>query len=870
MFDIFSRIKDRSAVRARPTGIPTPNNKKPAVQQKPKVDRNNQNRVEDRNVAENNQKNQQKSGLKVPVKSLVRQYQNSSSKSPEHKTAVDSTNQKGIPKSNEASQRSLKTKAPPPPPPRTPKPTPVATTAASKADPNAQTPNSHNPSHHGGTSYPHKGFSYVSSGFTPKIEAKETSERNLKLPSNLSTSTESNKERSPFRNHAKNLGSDSAHNSSKSPLMQPRTYAGSSMASQTQFSTVSQGEHNIPKLLKPKSYEHRSKSIGSNPTSPTSTVSSASIESVKTQQLVSERKETAPVSAPSLYSRASRSFKGNQPKPFAIPEVPDLSSLCISNNTNLAFQTAEKTISEASKRLSSPVSTGSQISVALTSSDGSLEKNKTNNSKKGLFGFRKLVSSKNVANNKQNSKRIQSEEAASTELPDAQNSSREAAPFPVSSQYDTSVRSSSLLESTSSDEFPRLPWKNGVKPSNALSKKASIPKTDLLHSLLNHKSDPSKVANENRNSHSPSSSLYSDSDREASTGPSGLTGVLKNNNLVKSTSASSILTDSGASNLSATPSVKMKKVSFQDNVTVCDGNSISTFSNNLRHPEFDDRVSVGGFGGQSLSHDVTESESLSRECAIVRPWQATTQSTAFVEESSVIAVSPTSYISYQSNIYPHSYTSYGTHQSAVAAAIETITAGTAVSSQYKPTPSVSEDHTRFEQFGVSCASPVPHITRQERTGSARKEEWNPPRRYADPNIPLGVAFVQNRPCITPDPVVSHGSKKMIENSHVSENLKETEIPYLQTQKQLSNRDPDTPPYYECCAPSPPTHSVTPTELHEALDKRRENLEQLPAGVTRSLPKTPTVTQNVSESLPIFCIFSFNSFEADLVTSSYSI
>ena len=794
-------------------------------------------------MAEKNQKNQQKSGLKAPVKSLIRQYQNGA-KVPENNTATDGNNPRTIPKSNDTTQKSFKGKAPPPPP-RTPKPSAAASTPKPTTNLNVPGPNSNGNSKPavglGGGSVLHKGFSYVPSGFPPKKEAKPIPDSNLKLPSSLSSS-QPNKELSSFGYSSDNHDSDSGTSSSKSPPMQPRTYAGSSMASQTKFSSVSQGELNIPKLLKPKSYEHRTRtaSQGSKPTSPISTASDVSTEGICRGRAASERKESSPASNSPLYGLSSRSYRGHQPKPFSIPIVPDVTNLRSANNAESASQAtnqlAERAVSQKPKP-QSPAGT-SQSSETLASSDGSLEKKKTSNSKKGLFGLRKLVSNRNSTNSKLNSKRTQSLEAPSSNL--AEDSIQPNTPFAAPNSSNTPVRSASFSETTPSSEIPQVLKKNEVKSSNVSSRKATIPKTDLLHSLLNHKTDSSEKATDRRISHSPPSSIYSDSDKEATTGPSGLTGVLKNSNLVKSNSASSILTDSGASNLSATPSVKLKKVSFQDNVTVCDGNSISTFSNSLRHPDYDDREPVGPIESQSLSHDVTEGQ-LTRECAIVRPWQP---ETPLADQPSILPKAP-GYMQYQSNAYPPSFTSFATHQSAVAAAIETISAKAAMTSQYKPITSAPQIHTRFEQFGVSCASPVPQITLQDRARSVQKEEWTPARGPADPtSIPQGLATIQSHPVITADSLPLHDSSRLIGKSYTPEYIKEPEVPYLQTQGHPVTKDPyhsDTPPYYECCVPA----QVTPSQLNQALDQRHNNAKDLANEATRNLPAAPAVTQNVS-------------------------
>lgn len=103
------------------------------------------------------------------------------------------------------------------------------------------------------------------------------------------------------------------------------------------------------------------------------------------------------------------------------------------------------------------------------------------------------------------------------------------------------------------------------------ARRALIPKSNLVNSLLSTKTDKNKTTLLAPDIEIPSSS---DEDRLP---PGPLTGVLKyaGSNIMKSSSSSSFVSDS--SNMSA----RIKKVSFQNDITICDEDGISTYCNGL-------------------------------------------------------------------------------------------------------------------------------------------------------------------------------------------------------------------------------------------------------------------------------------------------
>uniref|UniRef100_F6RBG4 Uncharacterized protein n=4 Tax=Ciona intestinalis TaxID=7719 RepID=F6RBG4_CIOIN len=122
-----------------------------------------------------------------------------------------------------------------------------------------------------------------------------------------------------------------------------------------------------------------------------------------------------------------------------------------------------------------------------------------------------------------------------------------------------------------------------------------------------------------------------------------------------------------------------------------------------------------------------------------------------------------------------------------------------------------------EHFSVSCASPVPVVTRQGHE-APHKEEWNPLRRQsadASSNSPS----ITQRTCPTPVPTAPH---------KLAEVQVENEPSYFQTERAPSRSETfnsDTPPYYECCeTTTPASGSITPSQLRDALKTQDEQYQ----------------------------------------------
>lgn len=893
IFIFSSNIKDRSTIRARPTGIPMPGSKKPAVHQKPKINKEKKNnlikdnKTDESNVAEKNQKNAQKSGLKPPVKSLIRQYQTGSNNAKPPVDASDPANNRQL-----AVKKSLKNKAPPPPP-RKPKPTHAAPSSNNPlSTPQGVTLNGSLRSGNGlgGGSFSQNGFSYVStmlndsSEFLDQESNEQISTHHVVATSKPMDSTTSTFSDGNINNVTPALTNHNEATGSLSNL-QPRTYAGSPMAAQTKFSSSSSlpSDQNISKLIKSKGLETRAKSTGQLPKSTTSKSSKPPAlipskheanDSTAVQPSSVERKDLIQTSgSASLFHRTNRSFKGNQPKPFSIPTVPDLTNNCPTNQPDIPSGIPLASNAASVEPLSSVASSSDSIGKnELAHNDKSKNQNNNNNNKKSFFGLKKMAPNKPAAQSLSAFNKTKTSEQGNA--------------FQTRINDTNAASCSSSSSSINVPQAPKLPTKKGSLHF-ANGRKATFPKTDLLNSLLSHKAESSnrEISNEKDNFSSSNSDTDKDSFQRSSNTPV-LTGVLKNSNLVKSTSSSSLLTDSGASNLSATPSMKTKKVSFQDNVTVCDVNGISTFSNSLRHPDYDESVyaAAGFVESQSLSKDETDAGNFSSCYGQLKPWprESPDYHVANTDQKTIdnlnmnrmrpatpraeIAINSSYSVNYtqqyaSNNSYPSSnYSAHLPHQSAVAAAIQSISA--------KPAAAVANDRSamtqpqsklgfaNYDQFAVSCASPVPFVTRQERNLSSYKEEWDPYRRrsHAD-SAPTqqGSTQTQARSCCTPS--IDNVKK----TSSFPENAQETEPTYFQTQKFTSTKDSfhsDTPPYYECCSSVTSTQQQTTDSKPSATSIQKQTTNLTPTNEdkimlplsekTRKFETPPTDAAKVSE------------------------
>ena len=846
----------------------------------------------DLGVAENNKKNSQKSGLKPPVKSMVRQCQPGSNLS----KPVSSSDASDVANTcSQAVKKSLKSKAPPPPP-RKPKPTNLVglqkNSAPTPSNVASINENLRSGNGLGGGSFPQKGFAYVPTMFNEASVNGESNEQSVHKQENLSNftaSVTSNNDASGRVSHSDEVSRglhDNDQTTNKFSNPSPRTYAGSPMASQTQFSSSSslQGDQTISKLLKNKGLENRAKSAGQLSKVANSTDSARPVsnpakrdedDSGALQPSSFERRELVQTSSsPSLFPRTSRSFRGNQPKPFSIPIVPDLTSSCA---TNQPSSSPEPSRASSATSYSSPMTsraTSNHSTERLISNNELTQKkrdknvnNNNSSNKKNLFGLKKHITNKPVGGSGNQQSGINEK----SKNPEHHVSSRGS---PDGARVTSPASCHSSSSSISSNQPPKLPVKVGSQNQTS-GRKAALPRTDLLNSLLSHKAEKAdnEIEDGKDNSVSASSSdLDKDSFQGSSNGPVR-TGVLKHGNLIKSASSSSILTDSGASNLSATPSMKIKKVSFQDNVTVCDVNGISTFSNSLRHPDFDDEayVSARTVDGQSLSHDETDSGNYVNSDSPIKSWgedsvdynaiNATRKTMNNFNQNRVRPVTPRSELTTVSpysagylqhagsdSVYPASnYAAHASRQSAVAAAIQSISSKPTAETYDRSTMThahLKASLSNYDQFAVSCASPVPFVTRQERNEPSYKEDWDPYRRRTHSEVAPALqsgTHAHARSCVTPN------FNNVTQASSQVEIAKDIEPSYFQTENSSvpvkDSFDSETPPYYECCSSSVTTQQQTPIIENEHTLSLRET--------TQHFQTTQAVAADVSFFIYLF-------------------
>nr|XP_026691609.1 coiled-coil domain-containing protein CG32809 isoform X3 [Ciona intestinalis] len=852
--DNVSRIKDRSFIRTRPiggSGIPLPGTKKPTINHpkpaakpvKP-IPGNNRSKprvTDDVKIAERNQKNLNKSGIKAPVKSLIRQYQSAPSLI---KQAVTGSNEIKPVQSGEETQGKVK----PPPPPRSAKPTVVAQTEAAQ-DQGNYSPNGTLLSGNGigGGSIPQKTFSYVKSGNESPVNHQQQTitsppqHRGLRQPTTSRLSppsvekkfssipTPGSKPKIQLPPNPTKPTDDEHHTKENVPRPKTPNILHQSPPTVTKLPPTSfamtSPKNGAQRLPQPKPFgmkQHTTPAnrFGAKRTSPPNVPNNnqlvpetAPVYSNIKRSASPERRATINGTGGSAgYCRGGRSFKGHQLKPVNIPSVPDTEIAAASNleakpdlNVPEVAQPVEPrqpislpSDTKYSAMLPNPCTTDQVTSCSSsTSSDDVTDPGKSKMStKKGLFGLRRLVSNRNK--NPQNiPKRSQSEERPKTSDPSVNKSDLHSPSFNESL---ASFRSSSPALQVSTPV---------VRSSPIMSKSPAIPKSDLLNSLLTTNKETPEP---NTDVMSTSSS---DDDKDKPAPHPILAGVLKNNNLVKSTSSSSILSDSGASNVSMTSSIRTKKVSFQDDVTVCDGNGISTFSNGLREPDASVAdVSFDRSMEQSLSvdtHEGAENEP--------KQWRPPSNGPPARNDFQQVGyrARPATPHRYEPPPYQPSPLAYQTnsprsHQSAVAAAIQSISGNaetTSSAARYIP--------SQPEHFSVSCASPVPVVTRQGHE-APHKEEWNPLRRQsadASSNSPS----ITQRTCPTPVPTAPH---------KLAEVQVENEPSYFQTERAPSRSETfnsDTPPYYECCeTTTPASGSITPSQLRDALKTQDEQYQ----------------------------------------------
>ncbi|XP_076823798.1 uncharacterized protein LOC143469837 isoform X3 [Clavelina lepadiformis] len=933
-----SCIKDRSIIRVRPTGIPTPGNKKTTNSFKPRTiglqnnqntNNNNNNKVLERNeedisVTERNQRNfnKHKSGIKAPVKSLIRQYQSAPSLI---KYAVTSSQTRDTKTSSRLPQKSseLPTKSKgkaPIPPPRSTKPT-LLSLKPENAHSNIPTTNNNLRSGNGlgGGSVPQKGFSFIRSNHSASKPCNEmqdelgenitddaNSQRDLNVPVSLGLSplcadktSFSHPQHTPAVTVPINKASSVTTARQLEPsvarmdapqqnrtILQTSPQGGNNAIQYSKVSTTTTTQSGVAgsrsistKSMYPQVYQPSSNNppnISKIPddlelTNQLSIPESSLMYSHTNKTSSPERRATINSSGGSAgYCKGGRSFKGHQLKPVSIPIVPDVTSKSISNPeknaspsdlSDITKETAElEEISNDYKSKISSISAEKCADTLITPNNTmsslndreEIGKCKQTLNKKGLFGLRRHVSNKSNGNRNPVSSAKYKNPVENDSFSSFSTPSPKTDEIHSTQRYTVSHLTSS--ESSLSSVASRLPSLGLSKSYPLSSGKATIPKTDILHNIVTRRSQlATSLENKMNSAHvkEASSAVISTASSEdekeivcdvmldRATVISNHPGVLKNGNLVKSISSSSIPSDSGASNLSTTPSLRTKKVSFQDDVTVFSSNGISTFSNGLRQSDTDD-IALD----QSLSCDINEQNAASEDEKAVVSWNGEPFRQDYQRNdvqqmgSNVIngryrpstprrselplygdqTYQSNSLWSKQSNMYSHV-----AYQSAVAAAIESIS-GKQPTTTYNGgvNNSLRQTTQRHQPFSVSCTSPVPFVTRHEQNETKPKEQWSS-------QVCMSVtdtAYSTDNPGIN-----------LCRNLSKSDPNGLSTPSYFQTQgtrtENYSSNEPfnaDTPPYYECCETT-----VKENQLSEALANVNvgSKIEEVKAETNRS-------------------------------------
>jgi len=774
-FGMFScrSIDNRALIRGRPnglSGIPSPSAKKPlAVRPKPSLNlrRGGDAQSGDLSVAERNRRNQEDHSPVSGKQELIKQYQaapklikqavagaNVASKISKlgsrlpHKISSEKTSKAAKPPKGK----------PPSPPPRSKKPAVISCASAVENEKSAEgyspngTPLAGNGL--GGGSIPQKGFSYIKPNSGLPVSCGEKNSKSLSgLKAPLSSLPEADKDQNQTSVVASTRESsvcdavlDSTKTQSDScvedgqskPLVKPNKDAKPVAKPSPQLLSVPKPSSRLP-------VKHDTEvSAVPNPTAPHSNIKPSSSPI---------RRATIHGSGGSAsYCRGGKPRKGQQLKAVSIPKVPTDTDLRTHVSNDASAESLTSTVSApdltSSDRLSS-------VTDELRTKD---------KERRGLFGFARLVTGRSSFRS--------TESGAKT--PPQKDLVRKTAP------------SNPCLQTAAvGDE---------CAPSNELPPPGKTETADQDLDKLGGELNADNVSN--------SSSLPSDRVSSHSAPPGGLVGVLKNGILTKSASSSSILSDSAGSSLSNAPSLKAKKVSFQDDITVCDANGISTYSNGLRYSEVDRAFD------QSLSSDVTEHVTTEQnywprayELSRVRP------STPGAER-----LGASQYRARQD------YSPRAVHQSAVAAAIQSISARSPVLSANGW--GANGDYPRSDGFASSYEPPFPS-TRYDRRGTPHKEDWNPIRRSASSGVNRysgDFSAVAPSPCnaaLSQSDYVKTGEEnEAITTSANNYSYFETDRTPPRTADPIDNFSPDPVPYYECCepAPLPPWPSSTKSSL----------------------------------------------------------
>ena len=522
----------------------------------------------------------------------------------------------------------------------------------------------------------------------------------------------------------------------------------------------------------------------------------------------------------SFMSKLNRSFKGNRPKPVNCPTVPERES-----NNSLVKDTASLKLSTSATKIISPstkhISAFEPVKVpkksATVPQESSLQKDEVDTGEKQIFLSQ---SGLNKGNTKPKSNVSQGLHTVPRSKPSKL----------------LEVHTNGSMSKTTKSKGSTLSFVSRLTKTSK-SSPLSFPKNEKLSKQSSSKAVESFS---NKTSHNPAFSkpiVKSNHNHTKTMQASGneLNSAMKSSNLVKSNSGSSIFTDSSTSNLSGSASLRRKKVSFQSDVTVCDGNGISTFSNALRGLDVDD-----GLVSQSINENLAPNkaaEELSHFASHVinvsRSWcdenlphhnHSSYQSELDPRNDAFDLKNAPEYKQLSDNSSYQEFNDLPTVEEG-GSFVDNMNSPLNYSYSFLPQnapPNGFETDSRFipninKEYALSCESPVPFVICQPNCEQEPQEHDVPPERIPK-NTMLLPDYLNANMRATQQTSFCHPDFNSISfTPHTSNDLQDTyltlqsEASYFQTQSRANSSNEQylsyEVPYYECCTMQAPTSNA---------------------------------------------------------------
>ena len=520
----------------------------------------------------------------------------------------------------------------------------------------------------GGGSIPHKGFSYISSGSPVhqsniKDKTKPTSQIGVKSPNRITTSLESFKKSSSKHRNKSAADMNQTRKQTSSKSTSPKRFETVNSITQ---SSLHQSKPSIPRP--DAKLSTKTANVSSRIETPVSSSLSKTQSKNWAKNKVASKsvQNSADTDGESrqFISRLNRSFKSSKthrPKPVAIPTIPTNAL----NSQSDPPTSDPKPIKDSKNKSGSPVktpitpSTNNEINSAsdhsATQDFGSyssitpanfsskennvlsnLSTNQTRSTplekvwpqKQTKNDISVMKSKRKLANNYESSDSSTKEKKLLTNQSNESRSKTSLFGFSksISKKPRTKIGDKNKVNSTSvvSSNLSEIKLstsnaKGKGSPKSLVSKLTKYAKPSKFSPVSKQKHPTSELNEVNNSSQDSNFLVFSEKlspklDKNVVSPTSdplisqttGFNGSLKPSSLKKSESGSSVLTDSSASNVSSAPSLRTKKVSFQNDITVCGTNGISTYSNGLRSPDITHGSDPPVLYDNSISQEVEE------------------------------------------------------------------------------------------------------------------------------------------------------------------------------------------------------------------------------------------------------------------------